>query len=243
VKIEGRRRADKVAEHVARQIVRDILAAGLKPGFTLEPEAALIAKYEVGRGSLREALRVLEVMGVIRMKAGPGGGPVIANVTSADFGRSATFYYHVLGITVRELLSARRMLEPLLVRLAAERRDPDAMERLKEVADVNRASSSNSTAWLASEFAFHAALIGSTGNALIDLFARSTEEIYADRITSENRQDKYDRLDAQHQEIAVAITHGHADKAEKLMRAHLEESISYATKRFPSLLDEVVDWR
>jgi GntR family transcriptional regulator, transcriptional repressor for pyruvate dehydrogenase complex len=239
----GRRRPQKVSEYVARQIVRDILAAGLEPGAMLPAEAVLVGQYQVGRGSLREALRLLEVMGVITIKSGPGGGPVVAKVTSAEFGRSVTFYYHVLGITVRELLTARRMLEPMLVRLAAEQRDPKAMEQLLHVAEVNRTMSSRSDMWLASEFAFHAALIGSTGNPIVDLFAQSTEEIYADRITSESQQDAYERLDAQHQEIATAILNGEADQAEKLMRAHLEESISYATKRYPSLLDEVVDWR
>ena len=69
------RRADKVSEVVARAIVHDIVSRGLEPGATLPSEAVMLARFQVGRASLREALRILEVHGLITIKPGPGGGP------------------------------------------------------------------------------------------------------------------------------------------------------------------------
>ena len=74
-----RRRAVKVAESVAREILHDIADRQLPPGATLPSEAEMVETFNVARASLREALRILEVYGLIRIKPGPGGGPVVAD--------------------------------------------------------------------------------------------------------------------------------------------------------------------
>src|SRR5690606_33032560 len=100
---------------------------------TLEPEGAMLRRYRVARASLREALRILEIHGLIRIKPGPGGGPVVAAVDSGDFGRMATLYFQALDIRVAALVDTRLVLEPVLARLAAERRSPEWDERLRAV--------------------------------------------------------------------------------------------------------------
>ena len=61
---------------LAVMIVRDIVSRNRGPGDTLPSEAAMLAHYRVSRASLREALRLLEVQELIRLKPGPGGGPI-----------------------------------------------------------------------------------------------------------------------------------------------------------------------
>jgi DNA-binding GntR family transcriptional regulator len=55
----------------------------------------MLRRYQVARASLREALRILETHGLIRIKPGPGGGPVVSNGSTADFGRMATLFFQV----------------------------------------------------------------------------------------------------------------------------------------------------
>lgn len=87
------RRAEKVSVTVAKEIVHDIARQRLAPGSVLESEGAMLRRYRVARASLREALRILEIHGLIRIKPGPGGGPVVAGVDSGDFGRMATLFF------------------------------------------------------------------------------------------------------------------------------------------------------
>ena len=66
------RRTEKISQVIARDIVRQIYDAQMQPGTRLSSEAQMLSEYDVGRASLREALRILEVSGLISMRPGPG---------------------------------------------------------------------------------------------------------------------------------------------------------------------------
>ena len=93
----------------------------------------MMAEYGVGRGTLREALRILEVNGLIASRPGPGGGPVVMEASTHDFGRMASLFFNARGVTLRDLMEARLIMEPIAARLAAERHDPDSTVRLREM--------------------------------------------------------------------------------------------------------------
>ena len=114
------RRSSKTSEIVALEIVRDIVAQGLKPGDRLPLEAEMLSQYRVSRSSLREALRLLEVQGLIAIRPGPGSGTVVGRVLPGNLARTLTLYLHMSGATYDQLLDAWTAAEPLLARLAAE---------------------------------------------------------------------------------------------------------------------------
>ena len=87
----------KTSESVARDIVHDIVSGGLRTGDRLEPEALMLEQYGVSRESLREGLRLLEAQGLISIRRGPGGGPIVGRVDPANFGRMSTLFYHLVG--------------------------------------------------------------------------------------------------------------------------------------------------
>src|ERR1700710_1676577 len=70
-------RPPKTAMRVAQRIVDDVVRGGATTGSSLPPERIMLETYEIGRGTLREALRLLEFQGVITLKPGPKGGPVL----------------------------------------------------------------------------------------------------------------------------------------------------------------------
>ena len=86
----GALRGLKTSESVARDIVHDIVTAGLQDGDGLPSEAAMLQQYGVSRESLREGLRLLEVQGLIRIRRGPGGGPIVGSLDPANMGRTST---------------------------------------------------------------------------------------------------------------------------------------------------------
>src|SRR6266508_2448071 len=119
----------KTSEIVAREVVKDIIARGLQPGDSLPPEAAMLELYGVSRESLREGLRLVEVQGLISIRRGPGGGPVVGNVDPANLGRISTLYYHMAGATYAELFEAWVIAESIIAERAA--RNPDSEMRAK----------------------------------------------------------------------------------------------------------------
>ena len=237
------RRSEKVSAVIAREIVRDIARQRLAPGTTLESESAMLRRYQVARASLREALRILETHGLIRIKPGPGGGPVVSNVSTADFGRMATLFFQVHDIRFAELVEARLILEPVMARLAAERRDPADNEELRAIAKAG-IDADDDASWREASRAFHDKVLSMSGNGLLSLVGGSFHDIFRDRVSGlmfAGRQ--RDQVKKVHAEIAEAIAAGDAEAAESLMREHMLDYQRAVAKREPNLLEEVVDWR
>jgi GntR family transcriptional repressor for pyruvate dehydrogenase complex len=164
-------RGEKVASIVARQIVRNIVDDGAGAGSPLEAEAAMLERFGVSRASLREALRILETQGLITIKPGPGGGPSISQVDSRDFARMSTLFFQVLRVRFREVVEARLIIEPVMAGLAAARHFPELEGELQEI--VRRGNEANNDAdWIRASDAFHGAVLGMSGNALLNLIAK-----------------------------------------------------------------------
>jgi DNA-binding FadR family transcriptional regulator len=228
---------------VARLIVRDVVSKGMTPGTPLPPEATMVQYYGVSRASLREALRILEVHGLITIKSGPGGGPRIAAVDAADFGRAMTFYYQVTRSTVRELAEARLVIEPLMARLAAERRPAEHVKRLRQSINAARdLSGPDERPYVDLSLQFHGLIAEMSGNQVLSLIASSFEEIFTVYGSSTLTAAENRKIVRAHTRIAEAVIDGDADLAEKRMRDHLIASNKDLAARYPALPETVVGW-
>jgi DNA-binding transcriptional regulator YhcF (GntR family) len=115
---------------VAHRIVRDIVRGGLRPGDLLPPERAMLQTYGTGRGTLREALRLLEFQGVIALKPGPGGGPILMNPEPAHLASTLQLLMQLNKASYRVIVEARTALEPMISQLAAERISAESLAEL-----------------------------------------------------------------------------------------------------------------
>jgi GntR family transcriptional regulator, transcriptional repressor for pyruvate dehydrogenase complex len=230
----------KLSGQVARQIVNYIVDGGIEPGATLPPERVMLERFGVSRGTLREALRILEVHGVITLKPGPTGGPVVEPMSGRQLGVASTLHYHLAGATFRELWEARVTVEPVMARLAAERPSSQVRERLRHVMDrAQRAPGDHGYVEAASEF--HTTLSSMTGNRILDLYAIAFSEIWnanvRELIFPEHERG---RVFEDHEAIANAVIAGDGELAERLMREHMSEMMAYVESRYPGILDQVV---
>lgn len=233
-------RQEKVSEKVAREILDTIVSQELPIGASLPSESAMLEEFRVGRASLREALRLLETQGIIRIKPGPKGGPVVEGSTSKDLGRVATMHFQYARATFRELVEARLIIEPMMAGVAARKRDPELLARLRAVVD-REASGEPEYQELTDDF--HELVAGMSGNRVLDLLGRTLRDVYVMRLRelAVPPEERSYVLEA-HAKIADAIEDGDPDIAEHLMREHMEAFAERVAQRFPGMLDELITW-
>jgi GntR family transcriptional regulator, transcriptional repressor for pyruvate dehydrogenase complex len=237
------RRTEKIAETVARQILRDIQQQGLQPGSGLPSESVMLERFDIGRGSLREALRILEVNGLVIIKTGPGGGPIVAAPDPRNFGQMSTLHLQSIGATYRQLLEARVEYEALLARKAAEREGDAAAHAVREAMELSSQPTADDSRYATVTSGFHAAVCNAGGNPVLALAANSIQSIWAVRVTTvlfspEDRP----LVHEQHEAITRAIENHKARRAERLMREHMQHYQAYCEARYPARMDDVVDW-
>src|SRR5487761_228796 len=216
-------RSGKISETIARDILDDIVVRNLPPGTMLASEAVMLDRYGVGRAPLREGQRILEIHGLIKIKPGPRGGPVVTEVTSSDLGRSATFFFHAVGATFADLISARLAIEPMMARLAATNLTAEAAEELKRtLVDHERDATRPASSWSRTSAGFHHVVNGLSGNKVLDMLCRALLDIHTERAQTEFPVSGRGDVSRAHQRIAQAILDGDADTAEQRMRRHVQ---------------------
>ena len=128
--MRAKRTHERAAVRVARKIVSEIRRRRLRPGKQLVAEHRMVEEFGVARATVREALRFLELQGALRIKAGPGGGPVVS-VPGADHLASVlSLHLQFADASFSSVVDARRAIYPLLASQAADnasRQDIDTL--------------------------------------------------------------------------------------------------------------------
>ncbi|MFA1546064.1 FadR/GntR family transcriptional regulator [Actinomadura chokoriensis] len=165
---------DKLASRVARRIEAEVIAQGWPVGEVLDSEPVLRERYGVSRTVLREAARLLEHHQVARMRRGPGGGLVVCAPDAEPTVAAMVVYIEYLGTDLRDVLHARRLIEPVLGRLAAERIDEDGIARLRET-HAAELSPARAAEWAGG--LFHTVLSEMTRNPVLQVFIEVLEQL------------------------------------------------------------------
>jgi DNA-binding FadR family transcriptional regulator len=241
---DGKRSDRKVAESIARDLVRTIVDNELPPGSPLPGEADMIADYAVGRATLREALRLLETQGVITLRRGPRGGPFVADVTASDFAEPMALHLEIARATYKELFDARLALEPLMTRLAATHPTTATVERLKAIVETeDETDLSDDAAFERLSQVFHATLAGISGSRVLNLLGQSMKIVYDTGIRpAAVPMRQRPRVREAHRAIAEAIIEGRADDAERFTRSLLVDYQKAARRNQPGQLTARVTW-
>jgi len=124
---------NRIYQDVVDQIQEAILEGELKVGEQLPPERKLIEMFGVSRGTLREALRVLEQKGMIEIKTGVSGGSIIKGVTSESLSENLGLLIRYKKVSLRDLAEFREGIEGTVAALAAERATAEDLAMLREL--------------------------------------------------------------------------------------------------------------
>ncbi|MBP2437468.1 FadR/GntR family transcriptional regulator [Microbacterium amylolyticum] len=211
-----------VLDHVERRL-RD---GSLGPGDRLPGERDLAADLGVGRSSVREAVRVLEVMGVIRTATGSGPRAGAIVTTSAGSGVAQVLGLHAAAqaFAFGDVVDTRLVLEQDVVRMLAERRTPTGAA--EEILAAMDHPDLDPAEFLALDAQFHNALAEATGNAVISTIMtglRAAIETYVQAGAGEIRDwsAMRARLQEEHRGVIAAIHAGESGVARDRIHDHI----------------------
>lgn len=229
------KRSDMIVEEVRRWIVVE----GLKAGDSLPKERELIELLECSRGTVREALKVLESQGLIEISPGAKGGARVASVSYETTSRFLRNYLYFQPLTWAQVYRVREKLEPMLAasvvgKLSEE--DLAALRRTVEICRMGIAGDIEPQKHRAAELDFHAILCAACPDPLLRLVCSFITDLLRDLMEKKNVIEPLDSDFAKaalkyHAELIGAFERGDRRTVERLMAEHIHDAGGMLTER------------
>jgi GntR family transcriptional repressor for pyruvate dehydrogenase complex len=206
-----------VPHDVAARIQDQIRAGELEPGQRLASQRALSEQWGISRASLREALSVLETLGLVDIR--PGLGVFVSEAPTPPLRHFAQS-----GYGPRDVYEARLALETMAAALAAQAHEEPELLRLRASVDALEAAvaAGDLVAMARADSVFHGVVMDAARNPLIAAMYRSAREAMeaTQRAPMASRVSLAETLD-EHRAILAAIRDRSAEAAAAAMRAHI----------------------
>ncbi len=219
---------------VAQEIKRLITEKNLSPGDRLPRESELQAQFQVSKGTIREALKSLEVQGLITIPTGPSGGGTVVEVPldrTLQFMQNYLFFQEV---TIDDIYTVRQMLEPELAAGAVPHlteADFDALEHSIACCDPTQ-SSEDLVSQRREDVNFHDILAAANPNPFLRFTCELINEmirqliVFANR-TPQSEHRRFGEANARiHRDIVQAARERDAVKVHALMQQHMRDAAS-----------------
>ncbi len=215
-------RKTRVCEEVAGQIERLIADGRLKPGDRLPPERELVEMFDVSRSSVREAIRTLQLMGLVEPRQ--GDGTVVCDLSPASLASPLASMLVRKRTLLAELLEVRKIIEPPLAARAATRASPEEVAHLERILERQKEKMLRGEMTIDEDSEFHDALAAAARNSVVlkvlDVLMDLLRESRQRSLQVEGRLQK---SFAGHRRIVNAIKRRDAAAAQAAMSRHLEE--------------------
>jgi DNA-binding FadR family transcriptional regulator len=205
--------------------VRAMLARGeVGTGDRLPTERVLAEQFGVSRNTVREALRMLEISGLVTLKAGATGGAFIARPDPGVAARGLADAFQLTGLTLSDLTEARSWIESIVVRVACERMTEEHLRALHDnVAEASKLTAAGD--WerkVVVHVQFHNLLADATGNPVISIMMRSLAGLLRDLAVAVGPSTD-DVILRSRRRLLRNLRDRDADKAVREMNRHLEQ--------------------
>lgn len=231
----------KASRKLAHDIAAAVARSGLRAGDRYLSETDALREHRVGRGTYREALRLLEAIGVLSVRSGPSGGAIVVEPTSTHVESVFAFWVQGTHAPLRAVVELREAIDPAVAELAARNATAaDVIEMDVDLADVG-ASSGDLPAFVDAHKRYWAALSRSTHNSLLARLSPALRNV----VNSAGFTP-----DEPYREVIVeglvrihdAVRRGDSAGAGETMRALQHEHRVRLAERYPRQLERVVGW-
>lgn len=210
-------RQNRRFQQVVDEVEASIIAGDLQPGDQLPPELELKEMFGTGRGTVREALRVLEEKGLIVIKPGAAGGAFVTRADPAKLTEHLDLLVQAQSIAPEHIREFREAVEPMAASLAAGRISPAGAARLRAAFALAHTGfdDNDAKAFLQGDVAVHVTIAELTGNPLLTAVLRMVHEQVlgtSDEYALEGTGTLKDNLDDL-RGLVDAVASGHAEDA------------------------------
>ena len=220
-------------QEISQEIQRVILAKKLKAGERLPAERSLAAQFQVGRLTIREALRTLEAKGLINIRHGRGGGAYVGMPDPAVIPSMMMDNLQIEGLTAKQITEARAGLECAIVEYAIKHANKKDLERIQRNIEESREiiDPENASEVVSKMIDYHILLGEATHNLPFLMFIRALMEWARRRMeywvpTPEQQSYSYKA----HSAIFEAIIKKDVRLAKKRMKEHVVRISGYVTR-------------
>jgi len=223
-----RRRSRPV--RVAKAIKDWVVEQGLMPGDRLPGEAALIDRFQMSKGTIREAMRILQAQGLVETKTGPGGGSFVGEVSRDRAHALLANYFYFQNVTIADIYAVRLSLEPEMAASLAGKLTEAQLAELQEIMQTYAAPAKDAREERLQHVAslrFHARLSDFGENALLSFFISFMAQILTDltvykRLYTTPNHDLWKRGRDHQLDLIAALRSGDAEAARRVMASHME---------------------
>ena len=212
----------RIAEEIADRIRVLILDGTLPPNRPLPGERLLATRFGVSRGSIRDAFRLLETIGLLETRHGHGTFP-----RELDVDRLVTPLASILAYRSdlrEELLDVRRMFEPAVARAAAVRASDEDLADLQRILETQRRKLAAGGSAIVEDTAFHAVLARATGNRVVMRIMETLNNLLIEsRKLTLKQKGRPERSIAGHEAVVSALRRRDAEAASQAMKTHIDQ--------------------
>jgi GntR family transcriptional repressor for pyruvate dehydrogenase complex len=218
----------RLYRQVAEEIKRYILDHSLKKGDALPTEVEFAQQLGVSRPTVREALKGLQMVGVLTSRK--GSGHAVGALNLLELARQFSFHVRTEGMDFQELAETRLFLEMNILPLVAERATEEDFRRLQQAVNLLKqgADRQDRAMYVAGDIDFHQALFEASQNRLLTGFAGVIKEFFVDVrcVLFASEETSTERVNRDHQAICDALRRKDVCRAQALMYTHLSVYLS-----------------
>ncbi|MFI6247525.1 FadR/GntR family transcriptional regulator [Streptomyces sp. NPDC051016] len=213
----------KASDVLAAELRERILSGEFVEGTALPPERELVVQTQMSRATVREALRILEVQRLIRIKTGRGGGAIVQRPGTESVASSVSLLIRGRQIRLSSLLETREAIEPHCARLAAVHRTDDDLAALEAANQAIAVEDGSLADFLQANVDWHVAVAVASHNELLAGFmAALSRAIYTSTENERFVDNDVRRTAAQaHRSITAAIRAKDPEAAVRRMTRHV----------------------
>lgn len=218
-------------EHLVRQMKNWVLKGLVKPGEKLPPERELASILNVSRSSVRQALKVLQVMGVLEVKH--GSGYYLTESAPSILRQPTDLLLPLRDLSFGALFEARRGMEAEAAACAAVRASQSDLQKLRRELDHMRGHLKNPDGYFRYDVEFHRQIAVASGNNIFIWFFELVSKVLAEAWLGRAKEGHSRRTFAEHQAILRAIEARDPEAARAAMLRHLTLTKFYTDQPTP----------